>query len=65
LSGQEGRCANRSGIDVILTGAPERAAKEAGDLCEDGPTQPKLYDPQAVVDRIKRLRAARKRATLA
>jgi CheY-like chemotaxis protein len=55
--------ANRSGIDVILTGTPERAAKEAGDLCEDGPTLSKPYDPQVMVDRIKRLQAARKRAT--
>jgi DNA-binding response OmpR family regulator len=55
--------ANRSGIDVILTGTPERAAKEAGDLCEAGPTLSKPYDPQVMVDRIKRLQAARKRAT--
>jgi CheY-like chemotaxis protein len=55
--------ANRSGIDVILTGTPERAARAAGDLCDDGPALSKPYDPQVVVDRIKRLQAARKRAT--
>lgn len=54
--------ANRSGIDVILTGTPERAAEEARELCDGSPTLSKPYDPQVVVDRIKRLQATRKRA---
>jgi CheY-like chemotaxis protein len=45
----------RPGIAVILAGTPKRAAKAAGDLCEDGPMMSKPYDPQLVVDRIKRL----------
>jgi DNA-binding response OmpR family regulator len=52
---------NRPGIDVILTGTPERATKEAGNLCDDGPALSKPYDPQLVLDRIKRLIAARER----
>jgi DNA-binding response OmpR family regulator len=45
----------RPGIQVILAGTPKRAAKAAGDLCEEGPTMAKPYDPQLVVERIKRL----------
>jgi DNA-binding response OmpR family regulator len=45
----------RPGIQVILAGTPKRAAKAAGDLCEEGPTMSKPYDPQLVVERIKRL----------
>ncbi len=45
----------RPQIGVILAGTPTRAAKSAGDLCEDGPLMRKPYDPQLVVDRIKRL----------
>jgi CheY-like chemotaxis protein len=45
----------RPQIGVILAGTPTRAAKAAGDLCEDGPLMRKPYDPQLVVDRIKRL----------
>lgn len=54
---------NRHEIDVVLTGTVEKAAKEAGDLCEDGPVLSKPYDPQVVIDRIKRLLAARDRNT--
>src|SRR5262245_2647867 len=50
--------ANRPGIDVILTGSIRRAASEAADLCDAGPL-PKPYEPQLVMDRIKRLLAAR------
>ncbi len=45
----------RPAIAVILAGTATRAAKAAGDLCEDGPMMSKPYDPQLVVDRIKRL----------
>ncbi|WP_029005687.1 response regulator [Azorhizobium doebereinerae] len=51
----------RPGIDVVLAGAPEHAAEQAADLCEEGPHLARPYDPQSVVDRIKRLRAARTR----
>jgi CheY-like chemotaxis protein len=49
----------RPQIGVILAGTPKRAAKAAGDLCEDGPMMSKPYDPQLVVDRIKRLLSVR------
>jgi hypothetical protein len=40
-------------------GSMSRAAEMAGEVCEDGPQFAKPYEPQAVVDRIKRLKAAR------
>jgi DNA-binding response OmpR family regulator len=51
----------RPGITVILAGTPKRAAKAAGDLCEEGPMMSKPYDPQLVVERIKRLLSAAER----
>jgi len=58
--------ANRPGLDVILAGTAPRAVNAAANLCEDGP-MPKPYDPQLVLDRIRRLSAARppKRPTTA
>ncbi|GGF86372.1 hypothetical protein GCM10007301_52810 [Azorhizobium oxalatiphilum] len=47
--------------DVILAGAPERAAEEAAELCENGPQLARPYDPQLVLERIKRQHAARAR----
>ena len=49
----------RPGLDVILTGTIEKAADEAGDLCEEGPHLKKPYEPQHVVDWIKKLRNLR------
>jgi CheY-like chemotaxis protein len=49
----------RPGLDVILTGTIEKAADEAGDLCEEGPHLKKPYEPQQVVDWIKKLRNLR------
>jgi CheY-like chemotaxis protein len=48
--------AERPGLNVILTGTIEKAAHEAGDLCEEGPHLKKPYEPQQVVDWIKKLR---------
>ena len=53
--------ANRSETRVILAGSMEMATNQAGDLCDDGPMLAKPYDPQVVLDRIKRLMAARDR----
>lgn len=53
---------NAPGTDVILAGSVERAAQEAGDLCEEGQIQPKPYDHQILADRIKRELARRDRA---
>jgi CheY-like chemotaxis protein len=50
--------ANRPGIDVILAGSIPRAANEAAELCDSGPL-PKPYEPQLVIDRIRRLIATR------
>jgi len=51
--------ANRQGLHVILVGSPAHAANAAGELCESGPMLSKPYEPQAVLDRIKRLLAER------
>jgi len=50
--------ANRPGIDVILAASMRRAAYEAADLCDSGKL-PKPHEPQLVMDRIRRLLAAR------
>jgi CheY-like chemotaxis protein len=50
---------NRPSLEVILVGSPERAADVAGELCESGPTLSKPYEPQVVLDRIKRFLAER------
>jgi DNA-binding response OmpR family regulator len=50
--------ANRPGLDVILAGSVPRAVNAAATLCEEGAV-PKPYEPQAVLDRIRRLLAAR------
>ncbi|HEY2709611.1 MAG TPA: response regulator [Caulobacteraceae bacterium] len=51
--------ARRPELQVILAGTPRRAAEAAGDLCENGPTLTKPYEPQAVIDRIRRFLARR------
>ena len=47
---------NKPGTEVVLSSAVERTADIAGDLCEKGPALAKPYEPQTVVDHIKRLR---------
>lgn len=49
--------ANRPVVKVILSGTVANQAKEAGKLCEQGPDLAKPYDPQHLVDRIKRTRS--------
>jgi CheY-like chemotaxis protein len=48
-------------LNIVLAGTPERAAQAAGELCEHGPVLVKPYDHKIVLDRIKRLLAARAR----
>jgi CheY-like chemotaxis protein len=48
--------ARAAGIRVLLVGTVEKAAKVASELCEQGPHLRKPYEPQALVDWIKRLR---------
>jgi len=45
---------NKGGLQVILVGSPERAANTAAELCENGPTLSKPYEPQALIDLIRR-----------
>jgi len=47
-------------VPVILAGSIEKAAAEAGDLCNDGRALMKPYDHQLVLQQIKRRLAARK-----
>ena len=50
---------NRPGLEVRLAGNLEVAANTAANLCESGPHLRRPYEPRAVVDYIKQLRAAR------
>lgn len=52
--------ANKPGIPIILVGSPARAAEAAAELCENGPLLSKPYEPQILLDRIKRILAERK-----
>jgi DNA-binding response OmpR family regulator len=49
-------------VDVVLAGSVPQAARKAGELCEEGPDISKPYDHQLVLERIKRLLAARQRS---
>jgi CheY-like chemotaxis protein len=51
--------ANRPELEVKLAGGVEMAAQTAADLCENGPQLARPYEPEAVIDYIKRLRASR------
>jgi CheY-like chemotaxis protein len=51
----------RPGLEVLLAGTVAREAHLAGELCDQGPTLSRPYEPQAVVDRIRRLLARRPR----
>jgi len=48
---------HRVDVRLILAGTLQKAARLASDLCEDGPHLRKPYEPSALVDWIKRLRA--------
>jgi len=52
---------NHKDTDVVLVGTLESAVDKAAGLCEESDNLPKPYDPQVVLDRIKRLRAERDR----
>jgi DNA-binding response OmpR family regulator len=52
---------NHHGMKVILVGSVASEAKEAGQLCEEGPHLSKPYDPQQLLDHVRRLLAARER----
>jgi CheY-like chemotaxis protein len=52
---------HKPGLEIILTGTMEKSANVAGELCEEGPHLKKPYEPQQVLEWIKRLRAYAKR----
>lgn len=52
---------NHPELEVRIAGSLAGAADTAADLCESGPHLTRPYEPQAVVDYIKRLRASRDR----
>jgi CheY-like chemotaxis protein len=51
---------HRPDVEVVLAGTPARAATAAAKLCDEGPKLSRPYQPQLVLDRIKRMLAARK-----
>ena len=50
--------ANRPELEVRLAGTLDKIVSTATELCESGPHLKRPYEPEAVVDYIKRLRAA-------
>jgi DNA-binding NtrC family response regulator len=48
---------HRPGLPIILAGSHSAAAEAAADLCEHGPLLAKPYEPQTLLERIKRLLA--------
>ena len=50
---------NNPGIPVVLVGSAAKAADAAADLCENGPMLAKPYEPQVLLDQIKRVLAGR------
>jgi len=52
---------HRPEVAVILAGTPARAIDAAADLCRSGPDLAKPYEPQLVLERIRRLIADRER----
>jgi response regulator RpfG family c-di-GMP phosphodiesterase len=49
----------RPELKILLAGTPERTVQNAAELCEVGPTLKRPYGHKLVLDRIKRLLAAR------
>lgn len=49
---------HRSGIEVALAGNIEAAAHKAAELCDNGPHLARPYDPQSVVEYIRRMLGA-------
>jgi CheY-like chemotaxis protein len=48
--------AHRPGMDVVLASTVQKAAEEAGEICEEGPHLRRPYEPQQVLDWIRKLR---------
>ena len=54
--------ANNFSTKVLLAGSVEKVAADAAKLCEEGPKLTKPYHHQILLDEIKKLLAAHKRA---
>ena len=54
--------ANHPGVALLLAGSVARVTEKAGELCEDGPALTLPYAHKFVLERIRRLLAARARA---
>ena len=50
---------NRPELEVRFAGGAAMAAQTAAELCESGPNLARPYEPEAVIDYIKQLRASR------
>ncbi len=48
---------SRPDVQIILAGTVSQSVKVAGELCEQGPHLAKPYEPQQVLEWIKKLRA--------
>jgi CheY-like chemotaxis protein len=46
---------HRKGVEIALAGNIEAAAHKAAELCEKGPHLARPYDPQSVVEYIRRM----------
>ena len=53
---------NRPELEVRIAGSLDGIAHTAAELCETGPHLARPYEPEAVIDYIKRLRGARDRS---
>src|SRR3546814_4036944 len=51
------------GVEIVLAGNIDSAAKAAGHLCDEGPHLQRPYDPESVAAHIKHLLAATRRQT--
>lgn len=49
----------RPDVHLILAGSVASAASKAAELCEDGPQLQRPYDPQSVIEYIKRMIGSR------
>jgi hypothetical protein len=50
---------DRPELQILFAGTPERTVQNAAELCEVGPMLKRPYEHRLVLDRIKRLLAAR------
>ena len=54
----------KPGVQIILAGSVDAVADKAAELCDDGPQLRRPYDPQSVVEYIRRITGSRRSAKL-